>query len=65
MANLPCAFFSMLMKPKKTVVNLKAYKNMDFGSVWAGLSLQKSLDGASFRILMEPNQNYNITYNRC
>jgi hypothetical protein len=27
------------MKPKKTVdINLKAYKNMDFGSVWAGLS---------------------------
>jgi hypothetical protein len=29
------------MKPKKTVVNLKAYKNMDFGSVWAGLSYRR------------------------
>jgi hypothetical protein len=27
---------------------------MDFGSVWAGLSY-RSLDGASFRILMEPH----------
>jgi hypothetical protein len=30
------------MKPKKTVdINLKAYKNMDFGSVWAGLSYRE------------------------
>jgi type IX secretion system PorP/SprF family membrane protein len=35
-------------KEKTVDVNLKAYKNMDFGSVWAGLSYRRSLDGASF-----------------
>jgi type IX secretion system PorP/SprF family membrane protein len=30
-------------------VNAKAYKNMDFGSIWGGLSYRASLDGAQYR----------------
>lgn len=46
----PSVLFQYVDKTKeKTVdVNMKAYKNMDFGSVWAGLSYRRSLDGASF-----------------
>jgi type IX secretion system PorP/SprF family membrane protein len=29
-------------------LNLKAYKTLDFGSVWAGLSYRRSLDGAQY-----------------
>jgi type IX secretion system PorP/SprF family membrane protein len=29
-------------------INLKAYKTMDFGKVWGGLSYRRSLDGAEF-----------------
>ncbi|MBT8257984.1 MAG: type IX secretion system membrane protein PorP/SprF [Bacteroidia bacterium] len=29
-------------------VNLKGYKEMDFGSLWAGLSYRRSFDGAEF-----------------
>ncbi|OIQ28842.1 MAG: hypothetical protein BM564_08760 [Bacteroidetes bacterium MedPE-SWsnd-G2] len=29
-------------------INLKAYKTMDFGNVWGGLSYRRSLDGAEF-----------------
>ncbi|MFL0354173.1 type IX secretion system membrane protein PorP/SprF [Xanthomarina sp. GH4-25] len=30
-------------------INAKAYKGMDFGTVWAGLSYRRSLDGAEFQ----------------
>jgi hypothetical protein len=30
-------------------INLKAYKTVDFGKVWGGLSYRRSLDGAEFR----------------
>jgi type IX secretion system PorP/SprF family membrane protein len=30
-------------------VNLKAYREMDFGKVWGGLSYRRSLDGAQFQ----------------
>jgi type IX secretion system PorP/SprF family membrane protein len=34
---------------EKTVdINMKAYKNMDFGKLWAGLSYRTSLDGAEY-----------------
>ena len=34
---------------EKTVdINMKAYKNMDFGKLWAGLSYRRSLDGAEY-----------------
>jgi hypothetical protein len=29
-------------------VNMKAYKNMDFGRLWAGISYRQSFDGAEF-----------------
>jgi len=35
-------------KEKSIDVNLKAYKNMDFGSLWAGLSYRRSFDGAEY-----------------
>lgn len=35
-------------KEKTVDLNLKAYKNMDFGSVWGGLSYRRSLDGAQY-----------------
>jgi len=30
-------------------INLKAYKTMDFGKIWGGISYRRSLDGAQFR----------------
>lgn len=34
---------------EKTVdINMKAYKNMDFGKLWGGLSYRRSLDGAEY-----------------
>ncbi|TCN60482.1 type IX secretion system membrane protein PorP/SprF [Flavobacterium circumlabens] len=35
-------------KEKSIDVNLKAYKNMDFGSLWAALSYRRSFDGAQY-----------------
>lgn len=35
-------------KEKSIDLNLKAYKNMDFGSIWAGLSYRRSFDGAEY-----------------
>lgn len=35
-------------KQKAVDINMKAYKNMDFGSVWGGLSYRTSFDGAEF-----------------
>ncbi|MEO7977327.1 type IX secretion system membrane protein PorP/SprF [Flavobacterium sp.] len=35
-------------KEKSIDVNLKAYKNMDFGSLWAGLSYRRSFDEAEY-----------------
>ena len=35
-------------KEKSFDLNIKAYKNIDFGSIWAGLSYRRSLDGASY-----------------
>lgn len=34
-------------KEKSADLNLKAYKNMDFGSVWAGVSYRRSIDAFS------------------
>lgn len=33
---------------KSIDINLKAYKNLDFGSLWAGLSYRRSFDGAEY-----------------
>ncbi|MRX39714.1 type IX secretion system membrane protein PorP/SprF [Flavobacterium sp. LC2016-23] len=35
-------------KEKSIDVNVKAYKNMDFGSLWAALSYRRSFDGAQY-----------------
>jgi type IX secretion system PorP/SprF family membrane protein len=35
-------------KEKSVDINLKAYKELDFGRLWGGLSYRRSLDGAQF-----------------
>ncbi|MEL1239526.1 PorP/SprF family type IX secretion system membrane protein [Flavobacterium flavipallidum] len=35
-------------KQKAIDINMKAYKNMDFGSLWGGLSYRSSFDGAEY-----------------
>jgi type IX secretion system PorP/SprF family membrane protein len=35
-------------KEKSVDVNLKAYKELDFGRIWGGLSYRRSLDGAQY-----------------
>jgi type IX secretion system PorP/SprF family membrane protein len=46
----PSVLFQLFDKTKEKLVdfNLKAYKNMDFGSLWAGLSYRRSFDGAQY-----------------
>ena len=46
----PSILFQMVEKTteKAIDVNLKAYKNLDFGRVWAGLSYRRSFDGAKY-----------------
>ena len=33
---------------KAVDLNIKAYKNLDFGKLWGGLSYRRSLDGAEY-----------------
>jgi type IX secretion system PorP/SprF family membrane protein len=46
----PSILFQLVDKTKeKTIdINIKAYKNFDFGKLWAGLSYRRSLDGADY-----------------
>lgn len=46
----PSLLFQMVEKTqeKSIDINLKAYKNMDFGRLWGGLSYRRSFDGAEF-----------------
>jgi type IX secretion system PorP/SprF family membrane protein len=46
----PSLLFQMVEKTREKAidVNMKAYKNMDFGRLWAGLSYRRSFDGAEF-----------------
>ncbi|MCW2117850.1 type IX secretion system membrane protein PorP/SprF [Flavobacterium sp. 7A] len=46
----PSVLFQSIDKTKESTLdlNMKAYKNMDFGSLWAGLSYRRSLDGAQY-----------------
>jgi type IX secretion system PorP/SprF family membrane protein len=46
----PSILFQMFdqTKEKSIDLNLKAYKNMDFGSLWAALSYRRSFDGAQY-----------------
>ncbi|SHF84264.1 type IX secretion system membrane protein, PorP/SprF family [Flavobacterium segetis] len=46
----PSILFQMVerTKEKSIDINLKAYKNMDFGRLWAGISYRRSFDGAQY-----------------
>jgi hypothetical protein len=45
----PSVLFQMVEKTKETIdVNLKAYKTLDFGKIFGGLSYRRSFDGAEF-----------------
>ncbi len=39
---------TFLTKESTVDLNIKAYKNLDFGRLWAGLSYRRSLDGAEY-----------------
>ncbi|MFM9825693.1 type IX secretion system membrane protein PorP/SprF [Flavobacterium sp.] len=46
----PSVLFQLVEKTQeKTIdINMKAYKNFDFGKLWGGLSYRRSFDGADF-----------------
>lgn len=46
----PSVLFQMVEKTNEKAIdiNLKAYKNLDFGRVWGGLSYRRSFDGAEY-----------------
>ncbi|MFV8341731.1 type IX secretion system membrane protein PorP/SprF [Flavobacterium sp. XS2P39] len=46
----PSVLFQLVDKTKEKSIdlNIKAYKSMDFGKLWAGLSYRRSLDGAEY-----------------
>lgn len=48
----PSLMFQSVSETKeKTIdVNLKAYRELDFGRVWGGLSYRRSLDGAQYQL---------------
>ncbi|MBP4140743.1 type IX secretion system membrane protein PorP/SprF [Flavobacterium sp. P4023] len=47
----PSLLFQMVdkIKEKSIDVNLKVYKNLDFGRLWGGLSYRRSFDGAEYK----------------
>jgi type IX secretion system PorP/SprF family membrane protein len=46
----PSMMFQHVFQTKESTVdiNLKAYKNLEFGKLWGGLSYRRSLDGAEY-----------------
>ena len=46
----PSVLFQLVDKTKESSidVNIKAYKNFDFGKLWGGLSYRRSFDGAEY-----------------
>lgn len=46
----PSVLFQLVDKTKEKSIdlNLKVYKNLDFGKLWGGLSYRRSLDGAQY-----------------
>jgi len=46
----PSVMFQYISQTKESLIdlNVKAYKNLDFGKLWGGLSYRRSLDGAQF-----------------
>ena len=47
----PSVLFLLVDKTqeKSIDINLKAYKNLDFGKIWGGLSYRRSFDGAQYQ----------------
>lgn len=47
----PSILFQMVdqTKEKSIDINIKAYKTLDFGKLWGGLSYRRSFDGAEYR----------------
>lgn len=56
----PSVLFQLYDKTKEKYIdiNLKTYKNMDFGSLWAGLSYRRSLDGRTANPAISQNIQY-------
>jgi hypothetical protein len=50
-SNLPFCF-NLLKNERSIDINMKAYKNMDFGTLWGGLSYRRSIDGLSILVVM-------------
>lgn len=46
-------------KEKSIDLNLKVYKNVDFGKIWGGLSYRRSFDGAQYTNPGDPNSRIN------
>ena len=46
----PSLMFQYITQTKESLidVNVKAYKNLDFGRLWGGISYRRSLDGAQY-----------------
>ena len=46
----PSMLFQYISQTKESMIdlNIKVYKNMDFGRVWGGFSYRRSLDGAEY-----------------
>ena len=46
----PSMMFQHVFQTKESTLdlNLKAYKELDFGKLWGGLSYRRSLDGAQY-----------------
>lgn len=46
----PSVLFQLVEKTQEKTIdfNIKAYKNLDFGKIWAGLSYRRSFDGAQY-----------------
>ncbi|MBU0941798.1 MAG: type IX secretion system membrane protein PorP/SprF [Bacteroidetes bacterium] len=49
-------------KEKAIDLNIKAYKNVEFGSLWAGLSYRRSLDQAKYTTLSGTSANQRLQY---
>ncbi|MBX9887815.1 MAG: type IX secretion system membrane protein PorP/SprF [Flavobacteriaceae bacterium] len=49
-------------KEKAIDLNIKAYKNVEFGSLWAGLSYRRSLDQAKYTTLSGASANQRLQY---
>lgn len=60
----PSVLFQYVEKTKEQAIdlNIKAYKNVEFGSLWAGLSYRRSLDQARYTNLSGASANQRLQY---